>query len=184
MRPKLFSQKNETFMKKSYLTLLIGITIASCHESPKEKVTVAAGNVSRTIVSEEKITVPGKFNAGKAFDASAALNFANDYVDNIYKLNSINEIEEWVAASPYVTAHYKETIKQDINEINHDPETILDADIIFDAQDYPDEGFELESADEKTSHAVLRGKRWKDFKFNVKLAKENGKWLVDDSGNL
>lgn len=167
-------------MKKYCLVLLSGVTLFGCHEGPKEKIMKAANKERRT-VSGPKMTF---HDTGSKIDVSAALNFVNGYVDNMDKLDSINEIGAWVAASPYVTATYKEIIKSEINEINNDSETILDDDIIFDTQDYPEEGFELESIDEKTGLIVLRGKKWKDFKLNVKLAEENGQWLVDESGNF
>lgn len=63
-----------------------------------------------------------------------------------------------------------------------DPEIGLDADPIFDAQDYPDKGFELETFDSKTNYLVVKGKNWTDFKLRIKMVLENDRWLVDGCG--
>ena len=63
-----------------------------------------------------------------------------------------------------------------------EPELGLDFDLIFDAQDYPDEGFELESFDNKTNYVVVKGKNWTDFRLTIKMVLENNKWLVDGCG--
>jgi len=58
----------------------------------------------------------------------------------------------------------------------------LGADPIFDAQDYPSKGFELESIDETTNYLTMKGKDWSEFKLTMKVVEENGKWLVDGCG--
>jgi len=63
-----------------------------------------------------------------------------------------------------------------------DPELGLDEDPIFDAQNYPDKGFELAAFDSKTNYVVVKGKNWPDFKLTLKMVAENNTWLVDGCG--
>ena len=63
-----------------------------------------------------------------------------------------------------------------------EPDLGLDVDPIFDAQDYPDKGFDLESFDRKTNFVVVKGKDWADFKLTLKMVLENENWLVDGCG--
>lgn len=50
-----------------------------------------------------------------------------------------------------------------------DPELGLDRDPIFDAQDCPDKGFELDSFDEKTNYLTVKGKNWPEFKLTMEV---------------
>lgn len=112
-----------------------------------------------------------------------ALDFINGYVRNCNKMEKQLEMTEWVAISKMTTVHFNEKMKEIIDEAyKEDPELGLDFDPIFNAQDYPDEGFELESLNEKTNYLVVRGKKWKEFKLTMKIALQNGKWLVDGCG--
>ena len=60
----------------------------------------------------------------------------------------------------------------------------LGADPIFDAQDYPDQGFELDSFDSETNFIVVKGKNMSDFKLTIKMVNENENWLVDGCGMI
>ncbi len=61
-----------------------------------------------------------------------------------------------------------------------DPELVPDADPLFDVQDNPDKGFELETFDENNHY--LKGKDWPAFKLTMKIKEENGNWLVNGCG--
>ncbi len=63
-----------------------------------------------------------------------------------------------------------------------EPELALNADPIFDAQDYPEKGFELDSFESKTNYVVVKGKDLEDFKLTMKMVLENDNWLVDGCG--
>jgi len=118
-------------------------------------------------------------NSGSA----VALKFINDYIDNAEKMNEGIGIVEWVAARHDATNGFKGEVKRIVDEAYaEDPEMGLDADPVFDAQDYDGKGMELESIDEKTGYLIVRGKEMKDFKLTMKLKEVNGKWLVDGSG--
>ncbi|MEA5097662.1 MAG: hypothetical protein VB032_03915, partial [Burkholderiaceae bacterium] len=64
----------------------------------------------------------------------------------------------------------------------NDPEMGLGADPIFDAQDYPDQGFKVLSCNEKSNYVTLQGVDWQDFRVVVKTIKTEKGWLVDGAG--
>ncbi len=112
-----------------------------------------------------------------------ALKFINMYVDNCNKMKESTEIVEWVNSNNLTTSHFKTELKSIIDEAYKiDPEMGLGIDPIFDAQDYPDKGFELESFDNKTNYIVVKGKEWTDFKLTMKMVLESDNWLVDGCG--
>jgi len=105
------------------------------------------------------------------------------YVDNCNKMQESIGVVEWVNSNNLTTSHFKTELKSIIDEAYKiDPEMGLDADPIFDAQDYPDKGFELESFDNKTNYIVVKGKEWIDFKLTMKMVLESDNWLVDGCG--
>jgi hypothetical protein len=112
-----------------------------------------------------------------------ALTFINSYIDNCNRMKESTGIIEWVHSNHLTTNRFKTEVKTMVEKtFKTNPEIGLDADPIFDAQDYPDEGFELESFDSKTNFIVLKGKNWADFKLTVKVVLEDNKWLVDGCG--
>ena len=112
-----------------------------------------------------------------------ALTFINNYVDNSNKMNKAIGIIDWVNSNSLTTKTFKTELKKILEDAQkQDPEMGLDADPIFDAQDNPSKGFELESLDEKTNYLTVKGKDWPEFKLTMKVVKENGNWLVDGCG--
>ena len=41
---------------------------------------------------------------------------------------------------------------------------------------------DIQAYDEQTNYLTVKGKDWPDFKLTMKMALENGKWVVDGSG--
>lgn len=160
--------KETTMIKQlPILTLLI---FASCANSTDSKITSSKISEQSTEAREEK-------------PIDKALIFLNSYVDNCNKMKESIEIVEWVNSNNLTTDHFKSKLKSIIDEAYRiDPEMGLDADPIFDAQDYPDKGFELDSFDSKTNYIVVKGKNWPDFKLTIKMVLENDNWLVDGCG--
>jgi hypothetical protein len=112
-----------------------------------------------------------------------ALKFINSYVDNCNKMNESMGVVEWVNSNKMTTNRFKAELKTILeNAYKIEPEIGLDSDPIFDAQDYPDKGFELEMFDNKTNFVVVKGKDWPDFKLTLKMGLENDNWLVDGCG--
>lgn len=112
-----------------------------------------------------------------------ALDFINAYNDNSSKLNKAVGTIEWVNANALTTREFKAALGKLIHEAYAiDPEMGLGADPIFDAQDSPTQGFELEYFDEKTNYLIVKGKDWPEFRLSMKVIEENGEWLVDGCG--
>ena len=113
------------------------------------------------------------------------LAFINSYVENCNNIAQFVNTTEWVNSNKSVTTQFKAALKKLTDEANkQDPELGLDFDPIFDAQDYPDEGFELESFDKAKGLVVVKGKKWTQFKVRIQIVKEKGNWLVDGCGAI
>ena len=115
---------------------------------------------------------------------SIALDFINSYVkfcDNRdVKILRESWLKEQKITSSFMIS-YDELVTK--NE-KLDPEFILDFDPIFDAQDYPDKGFEIYKIDSINHTVVLQGVEWTEFKLLIKLNEENKQWLVDGVGAI
>jgi len=112
-----------------------------------------------------------------------ALTFINAYVKNCNQMKDAVGIIEWVKSNKLTTQRFKTILKRTIEEANKlEPEIGLGFDPIFDAQDYPEKGFEIASIDYKTNYIVVKGKDWQDFKLTIKMVKANNNWLVDGCG--
>ena len=156
-------------MKKTLLCLTAGFLLISCQFTSDPE--------------EAKTTLPDtKTVLMSSSGAATALTFINDYVKN---RNTMDETEtlQWVNTHLEVTQEFKDSLTHLITKARlQDPELGLDADPIFDAQDNPEEGFELLSTDSKSGYITVRGKQWKEFKLNLKMKNEEGRWLVDGCG--
>jgi len=116
-------------------------------------------------------------------NSTVALDFINSYINNCNKMNKAISPIEWVKENLNATSNFKKQLEKLITEgYKNNPELGLGFDPIFNAQDYPEEGVELESLDTQTGYLIVRGKKWTDFKLTMKLKKENGAWLVDGCG--
>ncbi len=149
------------------LTLLF---FASCGQPTDSKVTTDKSIVQSEIVGQEKLI-------------ETALTFINSYVDNCNKMKDAIGVVEWANSNILTTQSFKTELKRLMDEAYKlEPEIGLGADPIFDAQDYPDKGFEFESLDDKTNYIVVKGKNWPDFKLTIKMTNGNSNWLVDGCG--
>lgn len=162
-------------MKNLYLILLILIGF-SCNN---KKVKVDLKKSKKQVeIKTEKIK-----DSNYALIGNVALNFINSYVENCNKMKDQIGIIEWVNKQENVTENLKTELKRIITEAEKiDPELGLGFDPIFDAQDYPDNGFELNKSDNKSGIITVNGKDWKDFKINIKMIMENEHWLVNGIG--
>lgn len=112
-----------------------------------------------------------------------ALEFINAYVENCNLSKSRSEIVDWVNSSKLVTTNFKNGLSGIIEEADeNDPDSGLDFDPFFDAQDYPKNGFEIESIDSISNLVYLKGKDWNDFKLTLRVKFINGEWFVDGCG--
>ena len=137
----------------------------------------------QTNTNEQSVITTETKNDEDKMPIDIALTFINSYVVNCNKMKESIGIIEWVNSNNLTTHSFKTEVKSMIEEaFKIDAELGLGFDPIFDAQDYPDEGFELESFDSKTNFIVLKGKDWTDFKLTIKVVLENNKWLVNGCG--
>jgi len=114
-----------------------------------------------------------------------ALTFINSYVDNCNSMEASMGIVEWVNSNNLTTNNFKAALKLRIEKRGiADRERGLPADPLFDAQDYPDKGFEIESFDNKSNYVVVKGIDWPEFKVTLKMVLENNNWRVDGCGSV
>lgn len=114
---------------------------------------------------------------------ATGLKFINDYVKNSTSSKHFVEIDKWVESNKLVSEAFKTNFKKLMKEAyKNDPEMGLGFDPIFDAQDFPEKGFELESYDKETGFMTVKGIEWSDFKVTMKLVKIKDKWLIDGCG--
>jgi hypothetical protein len=156
-------------MQKHFFTITISLLLlTSCGDSTK---TNPESTNTETTVTAKDATFEN------------ALTFINGYVDNCNKIQEAIGAIDWVNSNALATASFKTELKKMMDEATEkDPEMGLGADPLFDAQDYPEKGFELESFDEKTNYLTVKGKEWPDFKLTMKVIEENGNWLIDGCG--
>jgi hypothetical protein len=112
-------------------------------------------------------------------EIDAALKFINDYTE---LCNSGPIDKTWIERNKLLTENFKKTYSNLFDSANkEDPELGLDFDPIFDAQDFPDKGFELVKCD-SLGYVTVSGIDWPDFILVLKLVQEGNKWLVDGCG--
>lgn len=111
------------------------------------------------------------------------LAFINDYVKYSNEPNSSYDIVNWVKLNSSVSERFVSNLEKILEEAyKEDPELGLGFDPLFNAQDYPEKGFEIASFDEESNYLIVRGIDQPDFKVTMKIKKENGNWLVDGCG--
>ena len=116
------------------LTIILLLTFFSCKKSVSQEKEVTIEKTKNQITTEK-----------------IALDFINKYVEYCNDRNSELGLIEWISEQPNVTENFKLELKRIILEAKkQDPELGLGFDPIFDAQDYPDSGFELEKSDKKS----------------------------------
>jgi hypothetical protein len=166
-------------MQRQIIYLLTCLIFLSCGQSADKtaktdnseakEITSQSGFVGQTIHSES--------------DCDNALKFANGYVDNLNSGGNAVNLVEWVGSNQLVTETFKTELSRLLNEAYKKDSILgLGFDPIFDAQDYPDEGFEIETIDTISNYIVLKGKDWNQFKIIIKLKYKDTDWFVDGSG--
>ncbi len=105
--------------------------------------------------------------------------FINTYLADADKSND----NGWIQQNQRLTNDFKESYKDLIDQAYQDePEMGLGFDPILNAQDYPEEGFEMKSYDKTTGRVVLSGRDYSDFIFNLIIVYQNCEWLIDGAG--
>ncbi len=152
------------------LISLIFILFISCGYSVGNKNVANKSSDEPTIITSEN-------------PIDIGLNFINAYVENCNKMKESVEVVEWVNSNKLTTHHFRTELVRIMKEAYKvEPEIGLGADPIFDAQDYPDQGFELDHFDSTTNYLVVKGKDWPTFKLTIRMVYEKTNWLVDGCG--
>ena len=97
--------------------------------------------------------------------------------------NSEQGLIEWISEQQNVTENFKIELKRIITQTEKvEPELGLGFDPIFDAQDYPDNGFETENFNKQSELVTVKAKNWSDYKLNIKMERKNEQWFVNGIG--
>ena len=135
--------------------------------------------------STDDISITVSETSSNEDEINNALTFINTYVENCSRGKEALNILDWINSNPLATDRLKTELKKMIDEANEqDPELGLGFDPILDAQDYPDDGFELDSFDKDTGYITVKGIDWVGFKVTMKMIKENDKFMVDGCGRV
>ena len=156
-------------MVRQILTLTVILSASLGQIRSQNKFTES--NVVQTEVSTKDIKIKN------------ALAFINGYTKNANNISGGVGSVQWVNSNNLSTKNFKtelERINDDAEQ--EDPELGLDSDPVFDAQDNPEEGFELESFDEDINILIVRGIDCPEFKVTMKVVKEGKQWVVDGCG--
>jgi len=145
---------------------------------------ISCGKTKENNTKENKLeNETESIKATKNLQSDCALKFINDYVEYCNKIENVLGVIEWVNTNQSTTEKFKSELTRILGEAKKgDSELGLGFDPIFDAQDYPENGFEIESIDKTTSYLIVKGKNWDGFKLKMKIKKENDKWLIDGCG--
>lgn len=164
-------------MRKPCLILIIFVLI-SCQKNKNEKTNIVNSEkieltktkVEENIILKDSITI-------------AALNFINDYVHNCNKMKNQIGIIEWVNTNQYSSKNLKKELTKIIEEAYKiESDYGLGFDPIFNAQEYPDEGFKLVSFDTISGIVNVEDKISDSFKTEIRLIKEKDNWRVNGIG--
>jgi len=108
-------------------------------------------------------------------DWQLGLDFANDYRNLSDSSSSFSSKLDWLEScemvSPAFLSSYEQLMEQDI-----------DFDPVFNAQDYPDEGFSIAHKDSINNRLLLQGIDWPAFKLEIQLIQTESGWKIDQAG--
>jgi len=130
----------------------------------------------------------GRWNYESAYCDSAeefALQFINSYVAFCNDRSQTTTMMEWLSTRTDVTQEFKNDLRKLVDEAEKmTPEHGLGFDPIFNAQDYPDEGFKLDRTNTSEGHITVSGKNWDSYKLLIKVVAPENKWLIDGVGHV
>ncbi|MEP5339237.1 MAG: hypothetical protein ABJL44_16135 [Algibacter sp.] len=184
-------------MKILYLILLILIAFSCNDKKVKSSLTESKEQVELKTDHKKEAEINDIKNEEKIDDTKDtiivtdsisieffALKFINGYVEDCNKMKESLGITPWVNSNNYSTTNFKNKLETLIDKADKEnPGYGLGFDPIFDAQDYPDDGFELNEIDSISNYLTVRGKKnWKGFEITMKIKKVKNQWLVDGCG--
>ena len=137
------------------------------------------------VLAASQILVGGE-NAEARKAGAVASDFFNAYVKAIPSLDGYKATIAWVKKNQLASPAYKAAIEKIyMDALRKDPEMGYGADALLGAQDYPD-GFRIKKSSASDDKAVvdLVGIDPFPMPLRVTLIKQDGKWLIDGSGDL
>ncbi|MFT4073102.1 MAG: DUF3828 domain-containing protein [Dysgonamonadaceae bacterium] len=142
---------------------------------------LSQGSEQTSTTTSQKNPQKAKREITQADALAVALKFINGYVA---ACNASTNETEWIKNNSACTPAFKHKLSELIDKaFEEDPEYGLGFDPILNAQDYPEEGFEVDRYDLQAGYAVVRGKaEWKAMRITVKLIRKDGKWYIDGCG--
>jgi hypothetical protein len=153
-------------MRKIASAFILIFTL-SCGEKTDE-------NTSSSTSSDQIVSTP---------DFNVAINFINDYALFCTPNSPEGTDTNWVRNHSLLTDSFKTNYYNLMKAAREeDSEFGLGFDPIFDAQDFPDKGFEIASSDAKTGFVTVKSKDWPDFVLILRVVQHNGTSFVDGSG--
>jgi hypothetical protein len=132
--------------------------------------------------------VSGVCHAQCGQGAEVANGFFDDYIKynaDVYNQKTQETTLQWIQRNETLTDNFKKAYKNLVEQAQkQDPELGLDFDPIFDAQDYPDQGFKVVDCEQQANLVTLAGKdkTWENFKVVVKVINTKKGWRVDGAG--
>ncbi|MGC3981892.1 MAG: hypothetical protein QM808_11570 [Steroidobacteraceae bacterium] len=107
-------------------------------------------------------------------DAVVAVKFMNQYLaytQSVMAKRSQQSAQSWLKSNILVSPDFLEAYKaKELEGLKLDAELGWDADMIFDAQDFPDKGFQFFRCSKTAGFVQLQGTDWPDFKVTVRVA--------------
>lgn len=108
-------------------------------------------------------------------DTSVALNFINNYTLICNKPDTNLNVQTWIKNNHNLSLDFKNSYNQIIKDT-------LDFDPIFDAQDYPEDGFKILSFDSLKNVISFQGINWESFKLSGTLKTKDNKTIINSIG--
>lgn len=147
--------------------LIFMVLISSC-SNPEQKVEIESEPLDEELPNAETI----------------AVNFINNYAAYCEHHTGEFSVVDWANNEEYVSSIFVDSLEKMITDAYEiEPEMGLGYDPIFNAQDYPSEGFEFKTLTmEQTYLVTVCGKEWKEFEVKIKLASTRASMLIIGAG--
>lgn len=177
-------------MRKTFYVAIVLLSCISCMDKKEEDNSLKLQNLPEVENPSEPLLETKLRKQTSQLDKNdqtsggqVALKFINDYVINCNKEDYQIETAEWVNANPLASKEFKLAVTRMIEDAYKlEPDYGLGFDPIFDAQDYPSDGFVLDSFDANSNYLTVKAVTIDDFKITMKIIKVGSDWLVDGCG--
>ncbi len=165
---------------KIFKFFFLCLLLNSCNSGSENQDSEPLSNLTDkdTILAEESESLTDA-------DAKIAIEFVNSYIENCNKMSEAVDVVTWCEENQNVTEEFNLQLNKMVTEaFAQDPDFGLGYDPIINGQDYPDQGFELQSFETRSGKVVLKGIGMESQITTVKLLRQNGKVRVDGCGAI